>query len=136
MTFNIPHGTLLGIPVQAIHLDDSLYPDSKRFNPFRFTRADSVRDIIDVAACGKAERNSATIDASFLSFGFGKHACPGRFFALNELKLFVAHMVLNYDFEHLKNTKKRTKSVLWLNVPAFLNSTKVRVRKRDLIELL
>jgi cytochrome P450 len=27
----------------------------------------------------------------------GKHACPGRFFAGNELKAMMAHVLLNYD---------------------------------------
>jgi hypothetical protein len=27
----------------------------------------------------------------------GKHAYPGRFFAVNELKIIMAHMVTRYD---------------------------------------
>jgi cytochrome P450 len=27
----------------------------------------------------------------------GKHACPGRFFAGNELKAMMAHLLLHYD---------------------------------------
>jgi cytochrome P450 len=27
----------------------------------------------------------------------GKHACPGRFFAGNEIKAMLAHLLLNYD---------------------------------------
>jgi cytochrome P450 len=27
----------------------------------------------------------------------GKHACPGRFFAGNELKAMMAHLLLKYD---------------------------------------
>jgi len=33
----------------------------------------------------------------YLAFGLGKHACPGRFFASNELKLVLAHLVVSYD---------------------------------------
>jgi cytochrome P450 len=40
--------------------------------------------------------------ADYLSFGHGRHACPGRFFAANELKLLLAYMVLNYDIEPLE----------------------------------
>ncbi|KAJ7678862.1 hypothetical protein DFH06DRAFT_974719 [Mycena polygramma] len=32
-----------------------------------------------------------------LSFGGGRHICPGRFFASLELKCLVAYLVLNYD---------------------------------------
>ncbi|KAI2896354.1 hypothetical protein CBS63078_5645 [Aspergillus niger] len=31
-------------------------------------------------------------------FGGGRHICPGRFFASNELKLCLAHVLLKYDF--------------------------------------
>jgi cytochrome P450 len=30
-------------------------------------------------------------------FGSDRHLCPGRFFASNELKLAVAHILLKYD---------------------------------------
>ena len=43
------------------------------------------------------ENSTVTLDDAFLGFGFGKHACAGRFFVLNEMKIFVAHMVMNYD---------------------------------------
>ena len=32
-----------------------------------------------------------------MSFGFGRHACPGRFFAANEIKLILARLLLDYD---------------------------------------
>lgn len=31
------------------------------------------------------------------SFGIGKHQCPGRFFAANELKICLIHVLLQYD---------------------------------------
>ena len=35
----------------------------------------------------------------YLSFGHGRHACPGRFFAVNELKIAMAHLLLTYDIK-------------------------------------
>jgi len=34
-----------------------------------------------------------------LSFGAGRHACPGRFFAAMELKVLLAYIICNYDFK-------------------------------------
>lgn len=31
--------------------------------------------------------------------GYGKHACPGRFFTSSELKIALAHMILKYDWK-------------------------------------
>ena len=38
-----------------------------------------------------------TTSESFLPFGHGRHSCPGRFFASQEMKLMLAHIVMNYD---------------------------------------
>lgn len=31
-------------------------------------------------------------------FGHGTHACPGRFFASNEMKIALCHLLLKYDW--------------------------------------
>ncbi|CAH0051925.1 unnamed protein product [Clonostachys solani] len=143
-TLNIPRGTLLGIPVQAIHYDDSIYPNPSEFQPFRFVQSQSIDNVTDafkdmesISTSGEPAKTSATLDGRFLSFGYGKHACPGRFFALNELKIFVAEMVLNYNFEYVGSDQPRTMPVLWLNVPNFFTtSPKVLVQRREPVELL
>jgi cytochrome P450 len=33
-----------------------------------------------------------------LGFGHGQHACPGRFFASNEAKVILIHLLLKYDW--------------------------------------
>ena len=32
-----------------------------------------------------------------MAFGYGRHACPGRFFAANEIKLIFSRILLEYD---------------------------------------
>ncbi|PGG95940.1 hypothetical protein AJ79_09795 [Helicocarpus griseus UAMH5409] len=34
-----------------------------------------------------------------LAFGHGQHACPGRFFASNEIKVMLCHLLLKYDIK-------------------------------------
>jgi cytochrome P450 len=34
-----------------------------------------------------------------LAFGYGRHACPGRFFAANEIKMILARLVLDFDIK-------------------------------------
>ncbi|KAK4246332.1 cytochrome P450 [Corynascus novoguineensis] len=36
--------------------------------------------------------------AEYLAFGHGQHACPGRFFASNEAKVILIHLLLRYDW--------------------------------------
>ncbi|KIL61367.1 hypothetical protein M378DRAFT_82564 [Amanita muscaria Koide BX008] len=40
-----------------------------------------------------------SLDLNYILFGHGRHACPGRFFAANELKVMLAHVLLNYDVQ-------------------------------------
>lgn len=46
----------------------------------------------------KPDRNQSP-SPGHLGFGVGNHACPGRFFAANEIKIFLCHMLLNYAFK-------------------------------------
>ena len=86
----LPDGTYIAVPSHAIHLDESNYPDPTSFVPFRFVdkaKKEGTGRKVDVTA--------ATTD--FLLFGYGRHACPGRFFAVAELKLMVALILMKYD---------------------------------------
>jgi len=38
-----------------------------------------------------------SVSPSSLTFGLGRHACPGRFFAANEIKMICAVLLMNYD---------------------------------------
>ncbi|RIB00107.1 hypothetical protein C2G38_1994680, partial [Gigaspora rosea] len=39
------------------------------------------------------------VDRSFVTFGGGKHACPGRFFAVNEIKICLHKLILKYNIK-------------------------------------
>ena len=36
-----------------------------------------------------------------MPFGAGKHTCPGRFFALNEIKVITTCLFRRFDFERI-----------------------------------
>ncbi|KAB8356664.1 hypothetical protein FH972_024241 [Carpinus fangiana] len=58
------------------------------------------------------ENNGQLVSTSpeHYAFGHGKHACPGRFFAANEVKIALAHIIMKYDFGLANNHKPRTMS--------------------------
>jgi cytochrome P450 len=65
----------------------------------------------------------------YQAFGHGKHACPGRFFAANELKLLLAYMVINYEFQYLE-TRPPSK---WMGASVLPPMTAtVKIRRRQL----
>lgn len=118
----MPRGVKICIPSHAIHRDEALYPSPLEYDAFRFSRPREGHEAPTqpqepegpasnktqlVSENGQIKRsvfdqkNASLITTSddFLSFGHGRHACPGRFFATQELKLMLAYLVLHYDVE-------------------------------------
>jgi cytochrome P450 len=124
----IPQGVQLTTPMEAIHHDETFYADPLTYKAFRFCTADQLDRDASADVGSTLKKSSVTLDDAFLSFGFGKHACPGRFFALHEMKIMLAHMILNYDIEFL-SARPSQKQVMWLQLPSY--STQIRVRKRS-----
>ncbi|TDZ54994.1 Cytochrome P450 monooxygenase pyr3 [Colletotrichum trifolii] len=70
-------------------LDDEYYKDADRYDGYRFFR---LR--------GTDEENHAHLvsnSAKHVGLGHGQHACPGRFFAANEIKIALAQLLIEYD---------------------------------------
>ena len=52
-------------------------------------------------AAGEANKHQyAMTDTNNLHFGHGKYSCPGRFFASNEIKIIMAHLLMAYEFKY------------------------------------
>ncbi|KAF8186870.1 cytochrome P450 [Mycena galopus ATCC 62051] len=117
----VPTGTLVGITVLAEHHDEANYANAGVFDPFRFSR---MRE----EAGEGIKHQMVTPTPEFLSFGLGRHACPGRFFAVNEQKLILAHIIMTYDFK-LKDGVRPADE--WVAVIGNANSTaEIMFRKR------
>jgi len=86
----IPTGTIISLCSLSKHHDEELYPSSEKFEPSRF--------VDKRAKEGESIRHGMAAPAiDWLLFGSGRHACPGRFFAVTALKTLLAHIILNYD---------------------------------------
>ncbi|KAF1852233.1 cytochrome P450 [Cucurbitaria berberidis CBS 394.84] len=115
----IPNHTRIALPTEAIHYDNSIYSDAHRYDPFRFAHLEDYES--------SQVKSTVTLDDSFLAFGVpGRWACPGRFFALLELKIFVANMLLDYEIGYLK---KRPSPIylLWARYPP---DVRIWIRRR------
>ncbi|KAI9571037.1 cytochrome P450 [Boletus coccyginus] len=98
----IPKGTTVVVPSRSLHLDNEHYENAHVFDPFRFS------DMRDEEGEG-TKHHFVSTSIEYLPFGHGKHACPGRFFAANELKSMLAHVVMSYDVK-LEDNDDKTQS--------------------------
>jgi cytochrome P450 len=124
---HIPQGTKVGIQAYSVHHDEDHYPHAETYDAFRFVQETNA-DLDTAIASGSdteslngscAPRKLSTGSASsgtradrrplavvttsptFLAFSHGPNACPGRFFAANQMKLTLAHIALYYEIEPL-----------------------------------
>jgi len=97
--FKIPKGTYFAFPAYGINTNADLFPDPETFKGFRFS---DLRE--QPGNENKFQFVTTGVDA--ISFGHGVHACPGRFFASNEIKVLIAEIILRYDVELLEGKKR------------------------------
>ncbi|KAF9263054.1 cytochrome P450 [Marasmius fiardii PR-910] len=116
----LPAGTRVGIAAYHTHHSEQYYPSPDAFRVERFaeTEGENARNLM------------TTLSEDWLMFGAGKHACPGRFFAVNQLKLLIAYVLLTYD---IKFSEEQTKLpdpfwFAWTVLPD--SSARVLFRKR------
>jgi cytochrome P450 len=120
----LPYGSTVVVPSYTVFHDDEVYPDAGEFKPFRFADERKDESVGYVKRAGKA---FATTGKDYLAFGHGKYACPGRFFAANELKLILGVILMDYEFE-FKEGRERNKWYGMVRVPPM--KARVRIRKR------
>ncbi|KEY72037.1 hypothetical protein S7711_00055 [Stachybotrys chartarum IBT 7711] len=122
---HIPGGVRIGIPSQAIHFDASYHENPLAFDAFRFSRPFEGPE--GQRRQSSDQRLSVNIDESFLTYGYGKHACPGRWFASQLMKQALAYMLHHYDVE-LVGKRPEKKAVLNMILPPL--DARIRIRRR------
>ncbi|KIX08863.1 uncharacterized protein Z518_03520 [Rhinocladiella mackenziei CBS 650.93] len=86
----IPKGVYFWCNFTALSLDEDTYKDAHRFDPWRMYRKRQEP--------GQANQHQFVMTSDTnLTFGHGKKACPGRFFAANEIKILMALLITNYE---------------------------------------
>ncbi|KFA54440.1 hypothetical protein S40293_10250 [Stachybotrys chartarum IBT 40293] len=95
----IPKGTNLMVSTHK-SWDPNTYKDPERFDGYRFLRKRENEKL-------ETAQFVSTMPES-LGFGLGKFACPGRFFAANELKIVLSHIIMKYDMKLVPGTTTDT----------------------------
>lgn len=106
----IAKGTVVAVP--TLHMQDGeRWPEPMKFDGHRFLRMreqpgnENRWQFVTTSAehlgfgHGKKPNSPPSLSSRLLTCSLGKHACPGRFFASNEIKIAVAHLLLKYDWQ-------------------------------------
>ncbi|KAJ3994525.1 cytochrome P450 [Lentinula boryana] len=92
----VPAGTIVSVASYGMHHDNVLYEEPDTLNAFRFSELRGKE--------GESLKHQMVgIDSSFVLFGGGRHMCPGRFFAVNELKALIGEVLITYDIKFENN---------------------------------
>ncbi|KAK5127729.1 hypothetical protein LTR08_004229 [Meristemomyces frigidus] len=137
--WSLQPGALIATDIYSVHMDPELYPQPEGYDAFRFSRPrenfeqkqnDGKLDEKDRGEMLRLKGTGMiTTSDTFLPFGHGKHACPGRFFVSHELKMLLAYLVMNYDVESLPERPPNT----WFGpmvIPPMKQTIRVRRRKQ------
>lgn len=128
--FSVPNGATIGICSWNRHHDAEVFPDPEKFDAWRFARPREeferrrgerrMQRELEGEKEGEEEKrreeeekeereewlrlqnlSMTSVGKDNLSFGMGRHSCPGRFFAQQELKLLISYLVMYYEVEEL-----------------------------------
>lgn len=103
-------------------MDPLLVPSPETFDGFR-----SYRKRLQPGESTK--HLMVSIDKNHLYFGHGKQACPGRFFAANEIKMIMIRFLMEFDLR-LCDGKERPKSFTVDEMCFADPRAKMQIRKR------
>ncbi|KXN92692.1 Ent-kaurene oxidase, partial [Leucoagaricus sp. SymC.cos] len=98
----IPAGATIGVAVDAMNKEEDLFPEAHTFKGFRFAEMREGSGELD-----GIRHQMVSLGLDQIVFGQGRHACPGRFFAVSELKAIFAHILLNYDMQLENGSRER-----------------------------
>lgn len=104
----IPAGVFIDTASHAVLHDPKHYKDPDTFDAYRFYNLRTQEDYPDPNGFKNREQYQfVSVTKENTSFGYGKHACPGRFFAANEIKLIMAQLLLQFDLRFPPDVKER-----------------------------
>ncbi|KAJ5906643.1 uncharacterized protein N7473_003559 [Penicillium subrubescens] len=115
---HLPKGVHICFPSGPISKDPNFISNPAIFDGFRWCQDPADRDALrssSTTSNGKTEKEKKEVTGrllapspttSFISispsnmhFGFGRQACPGRFFAASTIKAIMSRIIMDYEFK-------------------------------------
>ncbi|KAI0157254.1 cytochrome P450 [Xylariaceae sp. FL1272] len=151
-------GTNLLTPLAGVAVDERFFPSPETFDGLRFYKlrqlqSPSLSPSLSPSPSPSPSTSTSTLSTSIptsspsdslpnaskyqftsigdtsMNFGLGKHACPGRFFASQEIKLILSYLLLKYEIR-LPEGASRPKPTTFMMTRAPCQTAEVLVRRR------
>lgn len=121
----IPRNTMLLVYSSKQMRDPELYKNPEEF------QADRFYDMRKVA--GKENQAQfVTTSPEHMGFSHGQHSCPGRFFAANETKILLCHLLLKYDIRVTEGSPRDSVAFGFALIPNPAARLDIRRRKEEI----
>ncbi|CAO3624668.1 unnamed protein product [Mucor hiemalis] len=101
----IPEGSIVVGALEQVHRDTRFLPVDP--DSGEVIMGDSPLEVFDAYRFLDKKMKSTTIGPNHLTFGVGAHACPGRYFAANEIKYVLAEMLIRYNVRTKSGTRAK-----------------------------
>lgn len=113
----LPQGTHVCLAAGPISKDPQNVPSPMNFDGFRWCKDPKDRYALsperaksalvngnghDKDAVSDAPASFVTVTETNMGFGYGRQACPGRFFAANTMKAVLSRIILDYEFSFVE----------------------------------
>ncbi|KAI0386005.1 cytochrome P450 [Hypomontagnella monticulosa] len=118
-------GTRTLVDTYRMH-DPAIYENPDEWDPARFLNLRSKPG-------GESTAQLVSPSINHIGFGYGKHSCPGRFFATDTLKVALCHLLVKYEWKLAPgtDTTPQIRGILHLPNP----TVKILIRRREKIEV-
>jgi cytochrome P450 len=87
----IPKGAFICVSIHQMW-DPTIYPEPEKFDGYRFLKRSQIQG-------HEKDSQFSAPSMDHMGFGYGKLACPGRFFAVDVIKVLLCHMLLKYEWK-------------------------------------
>ncbi|KAL9640528.1 MAG: hypothetical protein Q9204_000675 [Flavoplaca sp. TL-2023a] len=120
---HLSKGMYVCVAAHAIENDPKIFPEPQKF--------DGLRSFKGAGPDPNANLHSfAATETTVLGFGYGKTACPGRFFAALVIKMSIVKLISDYEFRFLPGEGRPKNRV----IHEFLFASpwdKIQLRRRE-----
>lgn len=115
-------GDIIALYPQSLHMDPEIYEEPQTFKPDRYIQ--DGRERTDFYKDGQR------LKYYLMPFGSGSTMCPGRYFAVNEIKQFLCLLLLYFDLQLEDGQTRATVDTRRAGLGILLPSADVHFRYR------